>query len=106
MQRGLWSLTHLPRISAAVDLLLTDVILPGETGLTLAGRLRREDSELKVLFVTGYAEHLGLCRGEHAECLAKPFSTGALLQKIKQMLDTWQAAAGEHPRIKHACGTA
>src|SRR5260370_4640780 len=39
----------------AVDLLLSDVILPGETGLTLVAKLRREDSELKVLFVTGYA---------------------------------------------------
>ena len=48
--------------AAAVDLLLTDVILPGETGLTLAGRFRREDSELKVLFVTGYADQLGCCR--------------------------------------------
>jgi CheY-like chemotaxis protein len=91
---------------AAVDLVLSDVILPGETGLSLAARLRHEDSELKVLFVTGYAEQLGLCRSEHAECLAKPFRTGALLQKIKQMLDARQAAAGEHPRIKHACGNA
>jgi two-component system, cell cycle sensor histidine kinase and response regulator CckA len=90
----------------AVDLLLSDVILPGETGLTLAARLRHEDSELKVLFVTGYAEQLGRCRSEHAECLAKPFSKGALLQKIKQMFDTRQAAAGEHPRVKHACGNA
>lgn len=91
---------------AAVDLLLTDVILPGETGLTLSGRLHREDSELKVLFVTGYAEQLGLCRNERAECLAKPFRASALLQKIKQMLDTRQAAAGEYPGIKHACGNA
>lgn len=59
----------------AVDLPLTDVILPGGTRLTLAAKLRREDSELKVLFVTGYAEQLGLCRSEHAECLAKPFSS-------------------------------
>ncbi len=90
----------------AVDLLLTDVILPGETGLTLAARLRREDSALKVLFVTGYAAQLGLCESEHAECLAKPFSTGALLQKVKQMLDTRQAGAGDYPRVKHACGNA
>jgi PleD family two-component response regulator len=43
---------------SAMDLLLSDVILPGETGLTLAARLRREDSGLKVLFVTGYAAQL------------------------------------------------
>jgi len=43
----------------AVDLLLSHMILPGETGLALTARLRREDSKLKVLFVTGYAEQLG-----------------------------------------------
>ena len=90
----------------AVDFLLTDVILPGETGTTLAGRLRREDPELKVLFVTGYAEQLGLCKGERAECLAKPFSTVVLLQRIKQLLDSRQAWAGEQHRVKHACGNA
>jgi len=90
----------------AVDFLLTDVVLPGETGVTLAARLRREDPELKVLFVTGYAEQLGLCNSEHAECLAKPFSTAVLLQKIEQLFDCRQAWAGEHRWLKHACGNA
>lgn len=91
---------------AAVDFLLTDVILPGETGITLAARLRREDPELKVLFVTGYAEQMRLCSSERAECLAKPFSTVVLLQKIRQLFDSRQAWAGEHRRVKRACGNA
>ena len=90
----------------AVDFLLTDVVLPGATGVTLAARLRREDPELKVLFVTGYAEQLGLCNSEKAECLAKPFSTVVLLQRIAQLFDCRQAWAGEHRRLKHACGNA
>ena len=90
----------------AVDFLLTDVILPGETGVTLARILRREDPELKVLVVTGYAEQLGLFSNEHAECLAKPFSTVGLLQRIKQLLESRPAWVGEQRRVKHACGNA
>ena len=90
----------------AVDFLLTDVILPGETGITLATRLRREDPGLKVLFVTGYGEQLRLCNGERAECLAKPFSTAVLLQRIRQLFDSRPAWAGECHRVKHACGNA
>ena len=41
------------RNRAEIKLLLTDVVLPGETGRTLAARLRRENPDLKVLFVTG-----------------------------------------------------
>ena len=70
-----------------VDLLLTDVVLPGETGRALAGRLRRETPELKVLLVTGYAEQMGLREAKAEECLAKPFSTEALLRRVRQLLD-------------------
>ena len=69
-----------------IDLLLTDVVLPGDTGPVLARRLRRENPRLKVLFVTGYAEQMGL-READAECLAKPFSTGVLLRRVRQLLD-------------------
>jgi two-component system, cell cycle sensor histidine kinase and response regulator CckA len=70
-----------------VNLVLSDVVLPGETGPALARRLRREHSELKVLLVTGYAEQMGLLAGQREEFLAKPFSTEALLRKVRQVLD-------------------
>jgi two-component system, cell cycle sensor histidine kinase and response regulator CckA len=70
-----------------VDLLLTDVVLPGESGRALAGRLRRASPELKVLLVTGYAEQMGEPESGIGACLAKPFSVGALLQKVRQVLD-------------------
>jgi CheY-like chemotaxis protein len=72
----------------AVELLLTDVILPGENGRALAARLKRANPDLRVLFVTGYAEQMGLRRGEHEECLAKPFSSGTLLQTIRRLVDS------------------
>jgi len=70
-----------------VELLLTDVVLPGETGHALASKLRGEDPDLKVLLVTGYGEQMGRRGAEHEECLAKPFSTEVLLQSVRHLLD-------------------
>jgi two-component system cell cycle sensor histidine kinase/response regulator CckA len=69
-----------------VELLLTDVVLPGETGRMMAGRLRRENPKLKVLLVTGYIEELEPQEGIQ-ECLAKPFSAATLLRRVRGLLD-------------------
>jgi len=90
----------------AVGLLLTDVILPGETGLALAGKLRLADPQLKVLFITGYAEQLGRCDLERAECLAKPFSTEVLLRRVKGLLTCSEAPAADPNFVRRACGSA
>jgi CheY-like chemotaxis protein len=70
-----------------VDLLLTDVVLPGKSGRALAQKLRRNNKGLKVLFVTGYAEQMGLTTAGQEECLAKPFCTEVLLRKVRWLLD-------------------
>jgi CheY-like chemotaxis protein len=70
-----------------VDLLLTDVILPGETGRVLAARLRLENPRLKVLLVTGYVEQMRASEARYEECLAKPFSSGVLLRRVRQVID-------------------
>ena len=87
-----------------VDLLLTDIVLPGETGPALAGRLRRENPGLKVLLVTGYAEEMALLEAKQEECLAKPFSTEVLLRRVRQLLDPRRLVAGTEDLLKHACG--
>lgn len=74
------------RRCGAVDLLLTDVILPGENGRTLAKRLQQKNPLLPVLLVTGYGEQMMRDSANGAECLPKPFSSAALLQRIDQML--------------------
>jgi DNA-binding response OmpR family regulator len=84
-----------------VALLLTDVILPGETGRALATRLRCENPELKVLLVTGYAEQMDFGEGADEEWLAKPFSTEVLLRRVRRLLD--RADSGRAPRDAHAC---
>jgi two-component system, cell cycle sensor histidine kinase and response regulator CckA len=75
------------RIRGNMGLLLTDVVLPGESGQVLAGRMRRGNPDLKVLFVTGYPESIGMAERAHEQCLAKPFSTGVLLRRVRQVLD-------------------
>jgi two-component system, cell cycle sensor histidine kinase and response regulator CckA len=70
-----------------IDLLITDVILPGENGQVLAEKLRKHDENLKVLFVSGYAEQIGLLNEDAVACLAKPFSSRGLLESVRHMLD-------------------
>ena len=78
-----------PERMGGVDLLLTDVVLPGKNGRALAEDLRSLQPNVLVLFTTGYAAFIGeLETAEPAEeCLPKPFSADALLRKVRQMLD-------------------
>ena len=71
-----------------IDLLITDVGLPGMNGRQLADLVRQLRSGLKVLFVTGYAGNAVLERsvfGADVELLAEPFSIDALSEKIVSM---------------------
>jgi CheY-like chemotaxis protein len=95
------------RCCGEVTLLLTDVILPGETGRELAGRLRRANPGLKVLLVTGYAEQMGLRDAGPEKCLAKPFSTGMLLRRVRQAIDCGEFRGKENQiedEVRRACG--
>ena len=83
--------TALPilRSKQRIDLLVTDVGLPGMNGRQLAEMARTLRPGLQVLFVTGYAEgaaHRGEFLGEGMEMIAKPFAIGALAEKISIML--------------------
>lgn len=75
-----------------IDLLLTDVVLPGETGRVLAERLRRANPELPVLLATGYGEQMA--REASEECLAKPFSSEDLLGRVRQLLEKGPCRVG------------
>ena len=88
-----------------VELLLTDVVLPGETGRALACRLRRESPRLKILLVTGYTKQMGRRETEADECLPKPFSTEALLLRVRQLLDR-RDFGGDRKPARHACDSA
>ena len=72
---------------SGVDLMVTDVILPGESGRVLAAKLQRKNPQLKVLLVTGYVEQMTQLEEKREECLAKPFSSDALLRRVRNLLD-------------------
>lgn len=74
---------------AAIDLLITDVLMPGMTGPELARRLRARRPALRVLCMSGYPEsadrRVGDDEGWNA-WLEKPFSPDAMLAKVRDCL--------------------
>jgi len=70
-----------------IDLLLTDVVLPVESGTRFAARAKREKQQLKVLYVTGYPEQMTIRPAENEACLAKPYSADGLLQQVGRLLE-------------------
>jgi two-component system cell cycle sensor histidine kinase/response regulator CckA len=76
--------------SAHVDLLLTDVIMPkGVTGVDVAEGFRSRDTDLPVVFVTGYSDDIlepGSLDGGRTSLLQKPFSEADLLEAVDHAL--------------------
>ena len=74
----------------AIDLLLSDVILPGHRGPELAAQLRIPFPQMKILFMSGYADDRVVSSeipGRPAHFLAKPFSPSGLAKKVRRVLD-------------------
>jgi CheY-like chemotaxis protein len=70
------------------DLLITDLILPGASGPAIAERLRQRAPGVKVLLMSGYAEH-PLPDAAHAAgepCLVKPFELSTFSETVQQLL--------------------
>ena len=77
------------RSSARIDLLVTDVGLPGMNGRQVADAAREQRPNLKVLFITGYAETAAMANGFLApgmELVTKPFAVDALAARIRDMI--------------------
>ncbi len=76
--------------SDPIDLLLTDVILPGMNGRILAQQLLALRPSAKVLFASGYTENVIAHHGElepGTNFLQKPFSLDTLTRKVREVLD-------------------
>jgi DNA-binding response OmpR family regulator len=74
-----------------IDLLLTDVVMPGIGGAELALRLRQERPGVRILFMTGYsveavANHGVLAPG--TTLLQKPFTVNELVGRVREVLDS------------------
>ncbi|MDI2090598.1 response regulator [Commensalibacter oyaizuii] len=69
-----------------IDLLLTDIGLPGMNGKDLAKTARELWPELSILFITGYAHGVGvLPTDEKIKLITKPFSLGALTKRVEEL---------------------
>lgn len=76
----------LEEVEGSADLLLTDVVLPGESGIELAIRLKQQNQDQKVLYITGYAVWMKRCDEQQERFLAKPFSSKQLLVAVNEVL--------------------
>jgi len=76
-------------LSGKIDMLLTDVLMPGMNGRELAHRLRKQRPEMKVLYVSGFVdrafENSG-GPGPDEAFMEKPYSLHELARKIREML--------------------
>ena len=74
-----------------IDLMLTDVVMPGMTGRELAGQIVKLMPGARVLYMTGYSEDAVSQNGTiHAgiNLLQKPFSLPALRERVREVLDS------------------
>src|ERR1700722_3781883 len=77
------------RTGERIDLLVTDVGLPGMNGRQLADQARETRPDLKILFITGYAESAAMADGflqPGMEMITKPFDLENLSQRIRGMI--------------------
>jgi CheY-like chemotaxis protein len=73
---------------AGLHLLLTDVVMPGMSGTELGQHLRAIKPELKLLFISGYTDDVGVSGADHSSAyLQKPFTPEALSNLVRELLD-------------------
>jgi DNA-binding NtrC family response regulator len=73
-----------------IDLLLTDVILPGQNGRDLADELKRVRPKLKVLLMTGYSRNAIVHKGRldaGVDLIQKPLTRAVLATRIRDLID-------------------
>ena len=76
--------------SSPIDLLITDVIMPRLGGRELASRLQQQHPQLKVLYMSGYAENAIAHQGELPQGLnfiQKPYQPAELAARVREVLD-------------------
>jgi two-component system cell cycle sensor histidine kinase/response regulator CckA len=77
------------RDQAEMELMITDMMMPGMDGGTLARLIRVERPEIRILLISGYSEEVArgdITDSEDFHFLPKPFSLGQLVAKVKDVL--------------------
>ena len=87
---GREALARAKRHGGLIHLLVTDVVMPGMSGIELARQLALGRPEMRVLFISGYTDDLverqGVLQPGRA-FLQKPFTPDTLLRKVRELLD-------------------
>ncbi|HZB27574.1 MAG TPA: response regulator, partial [Gemmatimonadales bacterium] len=90
-RNGEEALKQLEELGGAVDLILTDVIMPDLGGPALAEQLRSRWPNVKLIYMSGYAQDDKLqpeLQELEGSFLQKPFSTENLVLKVREVLDS------------------
>jgi PAS domain S-box-containing protein len=85
---ALGNLEHLP---TRIDLMLTDVVMPGMNGRELAARARRLRPKLKILYMSGYSRNSVVHNGKvdrDVQLIQKPVSQAELATRLRDLLDS------------------
>ena len=86
---GFQALDLVRRSALHIDLVVTDLSMPGMNGKELAMRLRNHFGTLKVLYMSGYSENTPLTGDESHDqtgFLQKPFSPEDLIRRVQEIL--------------------
>jgi two-component system, cell cycle sensor histidine kinase and response regulator CckA len=89
-RNGTEAIAELQGYGDRINLLLTDVVMPGMNGSELATQLVLDHPEMKVLFTSGYTEDVISHHGVLAEgvsFIGKPYTPSALARKVREVLD-------------------
>ncbi len=90
---GAAALEILAKTERHIDLLLTDIVMPGLTGRQLAEKAQSQRPALKVLYMTGYSRNAVVHQGrldEGVDLLQKPISQAELAHRVRVVLDRKQ----------------
>jgi CheY-like chemotaxis protein len=92
---GAEALAVAERHEEPIHLLLTDVVMPGLRGHEVARRVAASRPEIKVLYMSGYADEALLAPSaiDHEALIEKPFAVENLTRRVREALETTAAVA-------------
>jgi two-component system cell cycle sensor histidine kinase/response regulator CckA len=88
-ENGIEAMEMLEEQAGAIDLVVSDVVMPEMDGPTLLKAMREKNPEIKFIFVSGYAEDAfekSLPEGQQFDFLPKPFTLSQLVAAVKETM--------------------